>query len=280
MTRPPLPPVVGKILNKHELRVGRASVENVRVSGMGKALNRQDLVVSREGRGFRIVIIVVAVEDGDYKVPFAAAGFGERFASGEAAALEHEGAILADEACVSWGEDAIGDGDGEFGEQAVDVCVVDRVAGDGFQFADEIGGSKATARGVGMGVAQAIGVRVGGERASASIGEGKSATGEVGRGVREEPFGRLRVDILRRMSKAAARGVGMVVAEAVGLWSGGTGTAASIRKGESASGEVGGGGVDGTVRKGVGGNPIGRLRADILHRMSKALASHGESLAK
>jgi hypothetical protein len=271
--------VVCKILNRHELNAGCASVENARVSGVGKALNRQDLVIRREGGEFSIVFIVVAVEDRDYEIPFATAGFGERFASGKAA-LEHEGAILADEACVSWGEDAIGDGDGEFGEQAVDVCVVDRVAGDGFQFADEIGGSKATARGVGMGVAQAIGVRVGGERASASIGEGKSATGEVGRGVREEPFGRLRVDILRRMSKAAARGVGMVVAEAVGLWSGGTGTAASIRKGESASGEVGGGGVDGTVRKGVGGNPIGRLRADILHRMSKALASHGESLAK
>ena len=205
MTGPPLPPVVGKILNKHELRVGRASVENVRVSGMGKALNRQDLVVSREGRGFRIVIIVVAVEDGDYKVPFAAAGFRERFASGEAAALEHEGAILADDAGVPGGENAIGNGGGEFGEQAVDMCVVDRAAGDGFQFADEIGGAKPAARRVGMGEAEAVGVRVGGEGASAPIGKGKSATWELrGGGVREEPFGLLRVDIPRRMSKALA----------------------------------------------------------------------------
>jgi hypothetical protein len=101
------------------------------------------------------------------------------------------------------------------------MCVVDGAAGDGFQFADEIGGAK-----------------------------------------------------------SAARSVGMVVAEAVGLWSGGKGAAASIGKGESASGEIGGGGVDGTVRRGVGGIPIGRLRADILRRMSNALASHGESLAK
>ena len=179
MTRPPLPPVVGKILNKHELRVGRASVENVRVSGMGKALNRQDLVVSREGRGFRIVIIVVAVEDGDYKVPFAAAGFGERFASGEAAALEHEGASLADDAGVPGGENAIGDGGGEFGEQAVNMCVVDRAAGDGFQFADEIGGAKPAVRGVGMVVAEAVGLWSGGEGAAASIGKGEAATGSV-----------------------------------------------------------------------------------------------------
>jgi hypothetical protein len=169
---------------------------------VGKALNWQGLVVCRKGREFRIVIIVVAVEDGDYKIPFAAAGFGERLASGEVA-LEHEGASLADDAGVSWGEDAIGDGGGEFREQAVDMCVVDRAAGDGFQFADEIGGTKPAARGVGMGVAEAVGLRVGGESASAAIGKGESATGEVGGGgvrVREEPFGRLRVDILRRMS--------------------------------------------------------------------------------
>jgi hypothetical protein len=187
---------------------------------VGKALNWQGLVVRREWREFRIVIIIVAVEDRDYEIPFAAAGFGERFACGKAA-LEHEGAILADDAGVSWGEHAIGDGGGEFGEQAVDMCVVDGAAGDGFQFADKIGGAK-----------------------------------------------------------PAVRGVGVVVAEAVGLWSGGEGAAASIRKAESASGEVGGGGVDGTVRRGVGGNPVGRIRADNLRRMSKTLASHGESLAK
>ena len=68
---------------------------------------------------------------------FAAAGFGERFTFGEAE-LEHEGVSLADEAGVSWGEDAVGDGGGEFGEEAVNMCVVDRAAGDGFEFAVEI----------------------------------------------------------------------------------------------------------------------------------------------
>jgi hypothetical protein len=212
---------------------GCASVENTRVSGVGKALNWRGLVVRRGGGELCIVIIVivVAVEDRGYEIPFAAAGFGERFALGSGA-LKHEGAELAGDAGVLGCEDAIGNGCGNFGEQAVDMGVVDGAAGDGFQFADEIGGAK-----------------------------------------------------------PAVRGVGMVVAEAVGLWSGGEGAAASIGKAESAAGEVGGGGMDGTVRRGIGGNPIGRLRVDISgrhhrspttgpRRMSKALASHGESLAK
>jgi hypothetical protein len=66
MTRPPPPPVVGKILKKDELSMGCASVENVEVKEVGKALNWQALVVRREWREFSIVIvaiIVVAVED-------------------------------------------------------------------------------------------------------------------------------------------------------------------------------------------------------------------------
>jgi hypothetical protein len=82
-----------------------------------------------------------------------------------------------------------------------------RGAGHGFQFADEIGGTKAAMRGVGMGVAEAVGVRVGGESASAPIGKGKGTTGAGAvqiEGIGEEPFGWLRVDIPRRMSKALA----------------------------------------------------------------------------
>jgi hypothetical protein len=160
----PLPHGVGKILKTHSLRGGCASVENVRVSGLGKALNWQGLAVRGKGREFVIgnfIIMVVAVEDGHDEVPFAAAGFGERFTFGEAE-LEHEGASLADEAGVSWGEDAVGDGVGEFGGEAVDMCVVDRAAVDGFQFANEIGGTKAAVRGVGMGVTEAVGLGSGG----------------------------------------------------------------------------------------------------------------------
>jgi hypothetical protein len=164
----------GKILKTHSLRGWCASVENVRVSGLGKALNWQGLAVRGKGREFVIgnfIIMVDAVEDGHDEVPFAAAGFGERFTFGEAE-LEHEGASLADEAGVSWGEDAVGDGDGEFGEEAVDMCVVDRAAVDGFQFANEIGGTKAAVRGVGMGVAEAVGLGSGeGAGVLASHGE-------------------------------------------------------------------------------------------------------------
>jgi hypothetical protein len=84
------------------------------------------------------------------------------------------------------------------------MCVVDRAAGDGFQFADEIGGAKSAVRSVGMVVAEAVGLWSGGKGAAASISKAESASGEIGSGVREEPFGGLRVDIPRRMSNALA----------------------------------------------------------------------------
>ena len=77
------------------------------------------------------------------------------------------------------------------------------------EFAGEIGGAESAVRGVGMGVAEAVAVGVSGEGASASIGEGEIAARELGGGgvatrgrggTREEPFGGLRADILRRMS--------------------------------------------------------------------------------
>jgi hypothetical protein len=124
---------------------------------VGKALNWRGLVVRRGGREFSIFIIVIAVQDRDYEIPFAAAGLWKRLALGYGA-LEHEGATLADDAGVPGGDHAVGDGGGEFCQEAVDMRVVDRAAGDGFEFADEIGGAKAASRGVGMGVAEALGV--------------------------------------------------------------------------------------------------------------------------
>ena len=60
-----------------------------RESSPRKAFGRKALVVRRELREFSIFIVVVAVENGHDEVPFTAAGFGERFASGEESALEH-----------------------------------------------------------------------------------------------------------------------------------------------------------------------------------------------
>src|SRR5690242_13023997 len=102
------------------LKAGFASVENAGDTGIWKALNWRGLADGRRGRELVIgdfIIIVVAVEDGDDEVPFAAAGFGERFAAGEALALEHEGTILADDTGVGWSEDAVGYGGGNFGEE-------------------------------------------------------------------------------------------------------------------------------------------------------------------
>jgi hypothetical protein len=103
--------VVGKILKIGMLARGCASVANARVSGVGKALNWQALVVCREWREFSIVIIVVALVDRGYEVPFAAAGFGERFALGEAA-IEAVGSGSGGEgaaASVGKGESASGE---------------------------------------------------------------------------------------------------------------------------------------------------------------------------
>ena len=104
--------------------------------------------------------------------------------------MEHEGAELADQAGVFWSDDTVGDGGRDLGEEAVNIGVVNRAAGDGFEFAGEIGGAKAAARGVEMVEAEAAGGRVGAEAChsdgrqgtAASIGEGEAAEGEIGRG--------------------------------------------------------------------------------------------------
>ena len=149
---------------------------------MGKALNWRGLAGRSRGREFVIrglIIVVVAVEDGNDEVPLAAAGFGQRFAMREALALEHEGTILTDETGICWGNDAVRNGGGKFGQEAADICVVDWVAGDGFEFTGEIGGANAAARSVKMVEAEAVGIRSGGESAAASVGEGEAAAGGV-----------------------------------------------------------------------------------------------------
>jgi len=93
-----------------------------------------------------------------------------------AVAAEHEVAEMREEAGFGRREEAIGDGDGEFGEDATDFAGGDQGAARGDEFAGEIGGTKAAVRGVGMGVAKAVAVGVSGEGASASIGELKLAT--------------------------------------------------------------------------------------------------------
>jgi hypothetical protein len=126
---------------------------------------------------------------------------------GVAGAAEHEVAEMCEEAGFGGREEALRDGDGKFREDAADFARLNDGAARGDEFAGEIGGAKAAVRGVGMRVAEAVAVGVGGEGALASIGEGETAAGEFGRraqrergGSREEPFGGLRADILRQMS--------------------------------------------------------------------------------
>jgi hypothetical protein len=120
---------------------------------------------------------VVLVEEGGYEIKIGIVCVGLEFGSREhAGALEHQVAEMHHLPGVFWGEGAICDGGGEFGEETVDFFGGDRGAGGGGEFAGEIGGAKATVRGVGMRVAEAVALRVSGEGAAASIGESKLAT--------------------------------------------------------------------------------------------------------
>src|SRR5258708_39075608 len=67
-----------------------------------------------------------------------------------AIAAEHEVAEMREEAGFGRREEAIGDGDGEFGEDAADFMRGDQGAARGVEFAGEIGGTKAAGLGGGM----------------------------------------------------------------------------------------------------------------------------------
>jgi hypothetical protein len=88
-------------------------------------------------------------------------------------------------------EEALGHGEGEFGEDAKDFVGGDHGAARGDEFAGEIGGAKSAVRGVGMGVAEAVGIGSGGEGAAASIGESKLAASICGFGVFRNHAGRI-----------------------------------------------------------------------------------------
>jgi hypothetical protein len=93
-----------------------------------------------------------------------------------AVAAEHQVAESGQGAGFGGREEAVGHSDGEFGEDAADFVRGDHGAARGDEFAGEIGGAKAAVRCVGMGVAEAVALWVGGEGAAASIGEVKLAT--------------------------------------------------------------------------------------------------------
>ena len=182
--------------------VGRASVGNAGVSR--EAISHKPLAISPE-RGE--LVISVGKQRGE-EVVIVGDWFVEGLRTRLAVAAEHEVAEMREEAGFGRREEAIGDGDGEFGEDTTDFVGGDHGAARSDEFAGEIGGAKAAVRGVGMGVAEAVTLRMSGQGAAASIGEGESAARELGGraqrekgGTREEPFGRLRADILRRMSE-------------------------------------------------------------------------------
>jgi len=151
------------------LGVGRASVGNAGVSR--EAISHKPLAISPE-RGE--LVISVGKQRGE-EVVIVGDWFVEAVRARLAIAAEHEVAEMREEAGFGRREEAIGDGDGEFGEDATDFVGGDQGAARGDEFAGEIGGTKAAVRGVGMRVAKAVALRMSGEGAAASIGEVKLA---------------------------------------------------------------------------------------------------------
>lgn len=93
-------------------------------------------------------------------------------------AVEHRGADIVHDAELAHRNGAIGEGNWEFRQEAVNFCN-GRSAGGRGEFAGEIGRAKPAVLGVRMGVAEAVGLGIGGEGAAASVGEGESAAREV-----------------------------------------------------------------------------------------------------
>jgi len=110
-------------------------------------------------------------------------GFQERILASFAVAAEHQVAESNQAAGFGGREEALGYGDGEFGQDATDFVGGDHRAARGKEFAGEIGGAEAAVRGVGMGVAEGIGIGSGGKGATASIGESKLASSVCGFGL-------------------------------------------------------------------------------------------------
>jgi len=136
------------------------------------------LALRRIGREMGIVFIIV-VEEGRDEAPFVVLRVGILFAASQASALQQGVAKVSHRAGFFGGEGAIGEGEGELFEEALDFFGRDEDAGAGFEFAGKIGGAKATVRGVGMGVAEAVAAGMGGLGAAASVEEGKAAEWEI-----------------------------------------------------------------------------------------------------
>jgi hypothetical protein len=90
----------------------------------------------------------VFVEKGGDKIPAVVGCVRWKFGGREElGALENQVAEMLELAGFPWGDSAVSDGGGEFGEKAVDFRVGDQGAGGGGEFAGEIGGAKDAMRG-------------------------------------------------------------------------------------------------------------------------------------
>jgi len=98
--------------------------------------------------------------------------------AGYATRVDKEIAEVGEGGRLLGSDQALGEGEGNFGEDALDFFGRDDGSGRGDEFAGKIGGAEAADRGVSVRVTETVGLQMGGLGAAASIGKGKAAKGE------------------------------------------------------------------------------------------------------
>lgn len=129
-----------------------------------------------------IFVVIVIVEELRDETPFEVVGIWILFATGQAGTLEQEIAEMGHDAGFFRREGAVGEGQGELFQEALNFFRGDEGTGRSGKFAGEIGRARAAMRGVRVGVAEAVAMRMGGLGAAAVVLEGEAAERQV-RGV-------------------------------------------------------------------------------------------------
>ena len=154
---------------------GRKGVRERRGGAWGKPLVERG--IGGEVGVFIVVVVVVIGEVGD-KGPIGVGVGVEGFSTGQAGAVDEHIAKVVEGRRLSWREEALGESERDFGEDATDFLGRDDGAGRRGEFTVQIGGAEAAERGVRVGEAEPVGSGTGRLGAAASVGKEEAAEGE------------------------------------------------------------------------------------------------------
>ena len=129
--------------------------------------------------GGEVGVFIVVIEEGGDKGPvWVGIGGCVGCAAGYAGTVDEEIAEVAEDGGFLGSEQALGESERNFGEDALDFFGRDDRSRRSDEFAGKIGGAEAAERGVRVGVAETVGLGMGWLGAAASVGEGEAAEGE------------------------------------------------------------------------------------------------------